>query len=65
RKRDLSYRLAMLGGALMSISSDNKVKKKNRQSDGPDRTFELFQVYLDEIYRVAKLYSLATNPQKN
>lgn len=48
----------------MAISTDNQVKKTLRLSDGPDWTFELLQVYLDEIDRVAKLYRLSTYPHQ-
>ncbi|ATA24076.1 SpoVR family protein [Brenneria goodwinii] len=48
----------------MAISTDNPVKKPNRLDDGPDWSFELLQVYLDEIDRVAKLYRLDTYPHQ-
>ncbi len=41
---------------------DSLNKDNTRLSDGPDWTFELLDVYLAEIDRVAKLYRLDTIP---
>ncbi|MGP0936650.1 hypothetical protein ACJ8PQ_02090 [Serratia sp. CY74664] len=40
----------------MTTSTHEKVKDDKRLSDGPDWTFELLQVYLEQIDRVAKHY---------
>ena len=48
----------------MTISIDEKIKDSTCLSDGPDWTFELLQVYLDEIDRVAKFYRLETYPHQ-
>lgn len=41
---------------------DSMSRDSTRLSDGPDWTFELLDVYLAEIDRVAKLYRLDTYP---
>lgn len=46
----------------MTTSTHEKVKDDKRLSDGPDWTFELLQVYLEQIDRVAKHYRLGTYP---
>ena len=43
---------------------DSLNKDNTRLSDGPDWTFELLDVYLAEIDRVAKLYRLDTYPHQ-
>ncbi len=43
---------------------DSMNKDTTRLSDGPDWTFELLDVYLAEIDRVAKLYQLDTYPHQ-
>jgi spore cortex formation protein SpoVR/YcgB (stage V sporulation) len=43
---------------------DSISKDSTRLSDGPDWTFELLDVYLAEIDRVAKLYRLDTYPHQ-
>jgi spore cortex formation protein SpoVR/YcgB (stage V sporulation) len=50
-------------GALMA-TIDSMNKDTTRLSDGPDWTFELLDVYLAEIDRVAKLYRLDTYPHQ-
>jgi hypothetical protein len=50
-------------GALMA-TIDSISKDSTRLSDGPDWTFELLDVYLAEIDRVAKLYRLDTYPHQ-
>ena len=48
----------------MTTSTHEKVKDDKRLSDGPDWTFELLQVYLEQIDRVAKHYRLGTYPHQ-
>ena len=48
----------------MTTSTHEKVKEDKRLSDGPDWTFELLQVYLEHIDRVAKHYKLDTYPHQ-
>ncbi|MFP1748649.1 SpoVR family protein [Lonsdalea quercina] len=48
----------------MAVSIDDRVKNPQCLSDGPDWTFELLQVYLDEIDRIAKSYRLDTYPHQ-
>ncbi|WP_205415849.1 SpoVR family protein, partial [Klebsiella pneumoniae] len=48
----------------MTTSTHDKVKDDKRLSDGPDWTFELLQVYLEQIDRVAKHYRLDTYPHQ-
>lgn len=43
---------------------DSMSRDSTRLSDGPDWTFELLDVYLAEIDRVAKLYRLDTYPHQ-
>ncbi|MCW0145406.1 hypothetical protein OIU82_22090 [Escherichia coli] len=43
---------------------DSMNKDTTRLSDGPDWTFDLLDVYLAEIDRVAKLYRLDTYPHQ-
>lgn len=43
---------------------DSMNKDSTRLSDGPDWTFDLLDVYLAEIDRVAKLYKLDTYPHQ-
>lgn len=43
---------------------DSMNKDTTRLSDGPDWTFDLLDVYLAEIDRVAKLYQLDTYPHQ-
>lgn len=43
---------------------DSMNKDTTRLSDGPDWTFDLLDVYLAEIDRVAKLYRLETYPHQ-
>lgn len=43
---------------------DSMNKDTTRLSDGPDWTFDLLDVYLAEIDRVAKLYLLDTYPHQ-
>ena len=43
---------------------DSMNKGTTRLSDGPDWTFDLLDVYLAEIDRVAKLYRLDTYPHQ-
>ena len=43
---------------------DSMNKDSTRLSDGPDWTFDLLDVYLAEIDRVAKLYRLDTYPHQ-
>lgn len=44
------------------VTIDSMNKDTTRLSDGPDWTFDLLDVYLAEIDRVAKLYKLDTYP---
>ncbi len=48
----------------MTTSTQKKVKEDKRLSDGPDWTFDLLQVYLEQIDRVAKHYRLDTYPHQ-
>ncbi|WP_099350425.1 SpoVR family protein [Erwinia amylovora] len=48
----------------MTTIFDLPVKDNQRLNDGPDWTFELLDVYLKEIYRVAKSYRLETYPHQ-
>lgn len=43
---------------------DSMNKDTTRLSDGPDWTFDLLDIYLAEIDRVAKLYRLDTYPHQ-
>ena len=43
---------------------DSMKKDTTRLGDGPDMTFDLLDVYLAEIDRVAKLYRLDTYPHQ-
>lgn len=48
----------------MTIIFDELTRNNKRLSDGPDWTFELLDVYLTEIDRVAKIYGLDTYPHQ-
>ncbi|HBV39097.1 MAG TPA: SpoVR family protein, partial [Erwinia sp.] len=48
----------------MTTIFDESVTNSQRLSDGPDWTFDLLDVYLEEIDRVAKLYRLDTYPHQ-
>ena len=48
----------------MTTIFDDAIRHNKRISDGPDWTFELLDVYLEEIDRVAKLYRLDTYPHQ-
>ncbi|CCG87448.1 SpoVR family protein [Erwinia piriflorinigrans] len=48
----------------MTTIFDLPVKDNQRLNDGPDWTFELLEVYLKEIDRVAKSYRLETYPHQ-
>ena len=43
---------------------DSETRDSRRLSDGPDWTFDLLDIYLAEIDRVAKLYRLDTYPHQ-
>lgn len=48
----------------MTTSTSKQTTQDKRLTDGPDWTFELLQVYLDQIDRVAKHYRLDTYPHQ-
>ena len=48
----------------MTTIFDEAIRDSKRLNDGPDWTFELLDVYLAEIDRVAKLYRLDTYPHQ-
>lgn len=48
----------------MTTSTHDQIMDEKRLSDGPDWTFELLQVYLEQIDRVAKHYKLDTYPHQ-
>ena len=48
----------------MTTSTSKHTAQDKRLTDGPDWTFELLQVYLDQIDRVAKHYRLDTYPHQ-
>ncbi|MGV3344315.1 SpoVR family protein [Enterobacteriaceae bacterium LUAb1] len=48
----------------MSTLFNDTVKGNKRLSDGPDWTFELLDIYLAEIDRIAKFYKLDTYPHQ-
>ncbi|CNB30177.1 SpoVR family protein [Yersinia similis] len=48
----------------MTTSTSKQTAQDKRLTDGPDWTFELLQVYLDQIDRVAKHYRLDTYPHQ-
>lgn len=48
----------------MTTSTPKQTAQDKRLTDGPDWTFELLQVYLDQIDRVAKHYRLDTYPHQ-
>jgi stage V sporulation protein R len=48
----------------MTTIFDEAIRDRKRLNDGPDWTFELLDVYLAEIDRVAKLYRLDTYPHQ-
>ncbi|CRY53719.1 SpoVR family protein [Yersinia intermedia] len=50
--------------ALMTTSTPKQTAQDKRLTDGPDWTFELLQVYLDQIDKVAKHYRLETYPHQ-